>query len=71
MESVQNKLESLRREVGQFEAEITARQQYIQRALGAIQVLEQLIKEEGDEIVNNHIGWPEQVETPDSQGSET
>jgi hypothetical protein len=69
MKKALDKLEALKSEVEQMQVEIEARQQYIQRALGAINVLEQLIAESSNENVDSNSGGQESEQSEDSQGN--
>jgi len=67
---IKEKLATLESEVKQMIEEIEARNAYINRALGAIEVLKQLIaKEESNENVDNNSGGEEQGQAPDGEGN--
>lgn len=67
---IREKLATLESEVKQLVDEINERNAYINRALGAIEVLKQLIaKEEGNENVDNNSGGKEQEQAANGEGN--
>lgn len=71
---IREKLATLESEVRQMMEEIEARNAYINRALGAIEVLCQLIaseenKEESNENVDNNSGGKEQEQAANGEGN--
>lgn len=71
---IREKLATLENEVKQMMDEIESRNAYINRALGAIEVLRQLIaaeenKEESNENVDNNSGGKEQEQAANGEGN--
>lgn len=71
---IREKLATLESEVKQMMDEIESRNAYINRALGAIEVLRQLIaseenKEESNENVDNNSGGKEQEQAANGEGN--
>ena len=71
---IREKLATLESEVKQMMDEIESRNAYINRALGAIEVLRQLLaseenKEESTENVDNNSGGKEQEQAANGEGN--